>query len=210
MKQEEINDVESRILEAAKTVFVRKGFDSATMGDIAAEAGIGRTSLNYYYRTKEMLFEKILGNVMAMLLPDIERIVDEDTIYKEKLRKIVRHYLMTIRKNEFLPLFVVNELQRDPQHLFHVILSDLQRLKPITKLELLVEKEMDEGRMKRIPIIDLVSTLVSLVVFPFLVKRPLTDMFLDGDDAAFEKFLDRRTDLICSIIENLIKPENNK
>ncbi|MDD4114947.1 MAG: helix-turn-helix domain containing protein, partial [Massilibacteroides sp.] len=61
MEQEEKKDVESRIIEAAKQVFVRKGFESATMGDIAAEAGIGRTSLNYYFRNKEMLFEAILG-----------------------------------------------------------------------------------------------------------------------------------------------------
>ena len=58
---------EERILEAAKTVFIRKGFDGASMEDIAAEAEITRPSLNYYFRTKEKLFSAIF--VFAMGIP---------------------------------------------------------------------------------------------------------------------------------------------
>ena len=43
--------MEAHIIEAAKRVFVRKGFEAATMSDVATEAGIGRTALHYYYRT---------------------------------------------------------------------------------------------------------------------------------------------------------------
>lgn len=209
MKQEEKTDVESRILEAAKKVFIRKGFELATMGDIAAEAEIGRTSLNYYYRSKEMLFEKIMGTLMSILLPNIERIVDEDTGYSEKTRKIVRLYLKTIRENELIPSFIVSELQRNPQLILTYILSDPDRIKPFFKLRQFVRTEMNEGRLKKMPLLDILSTLISLIVFPFVV-RPLMDAFLDGEESGFEKFLDRRTDLICSVMENLLKPENNQ
>ena len=39
-----MNEMESRIIEAAKRVFVRKGYEAATMSDVAAEVGIGRTA----------------------------------------------------------------------------------------------------------------------------------------------------------------------
>ena len=45
-----MNEMEPRIIEAAKRVFVRKGYEAATMSDVAAEVGIGRTALHYYYR----------------------------------------------------------------------------------------------------------------------------------------------------------------
>lgn len=207
MKQEETRDVENRILEAAKLVFIRKGFEAATMGDIASEAGIGRTSLNYYFRTKEMLFEAILGNLMGMILPNIDQIVNEETPYQEKIRKIVDLYLRTLRKNDLVPLFVVNELQRDPQHLFQSVLKDPERILPIVKLRKLVGVEMQAGQIRALPVIDLVSTFVSLIIFPFLIRRPLTDLFLDGDEAEFEAFLNRRVDFICDIIHHLLKTE---
>ena len=61
MEAKDMNEMEPRIIEAAKRVFVRKGYEAATMSDVAAEVGIGRTALHYYYRTKEILFDAIFG-----------------------------------------------------------------------------------------------------------------------------------------------------
>lgn len=207
MKEEDINDVENRIIEAAKKVFIAKGFDSATMGDIATEAGIGRTSLNYYFRTKEMLFNTILDKLMYALLPNLDQIVDEKSTYKEKTRKIADLYLTTLRKNDLIPLFVVNELQRDPQHFLKAVMKDPERIQPIIKLRKFVELEMERGNLRKIPIVDIVSTLVSLIIFPFLVRQPLTQMFLDGNQEEFDEFLDRRVDLVGDILDNLLIPK---
>lgn len=207
MKQEEINEVENRILEAAKKVFIAKGFESATMGDIATEAGIGRTSLNYYFRTKEMLFHTILDKLMYALLPNLGKIVDEESDYKDKVRKIVHLYLTTLRKNDLIPLFIVNELQRNPQHFFNAVMKDPERIQPIIKLRKLVEAEMEKGKLRKMPIVDLVSTLVSLIIFPFLIRQPLTQMLLEGNEEEFDKFLDRRVEFVGVIFENLLIPK---
>lgn len=50
MEAKDMNEMEPRIIEAAKRVFVRKGYEAATMSDVAAEVGIGRTALHYYYK----------------------------------------------------------------------------------------------------------------------------------------------------------------
>ena len=65
---------EERIIEAAKTVFIRKGFDGASMEDIAAEAKITRPSLNYYFRTKEKLFSATFKDVISSFLPRVENV----------------------------------------------------------------------------------------------------------------------------------------
>ena len=44
MEAKDMNEMEPRIIEAAKRVFVRKGYEAATMSDVAAEVGIGRTA----------------------------------------------------------------------------------------------------------------------------------------------------------------------
>lgn len=208
IKENEKTDIEKRILKAAEQIFIKKGFEAATMGDIAAEAGIGRTSLNYYFRTKEMLFEAILGNLMEMILPNIAQIVEEEGGYQDKIKKIIRLYLQTMRKNELVPLFVVNELQRDPNHLFQFVLKDPARILPIVQLRRLVAEEMEKGTVRKIPEIDLVSTFISLIIFPFLIRRPLTAIFLDGEESGFEDFLDRRADFVYTIVDQLLKPNS--
>lgn len=56
----EYSDIEHRILDAAREVFIRKGYDSATMGDIALLAGMSRTSVQITTSgTNERLFEAI-------------------------------------------------------------------------------------------------------------------------------------------------------
>lgn len=205
IKENEKTDIEKRILKAAEQIFIKKGFEAATMGDIAAEAGIGRTSLNYYFRTKEMLFEAILGNLMEMLLPNISQILEEEGGYQDKIKKVIRLYLQTMRKNELVPLFVVNELQRDPKHLFQFVLKNPERVMPIVHLRQLMVAEMEKGTIRRVPEIDLVSTFISLIIFPFLIRRPLTAIFLNGEEQAFEEFLDRRVDFVYTIVDQLLK-----
>ena len=49
---------EHKILDAAKTIFIQKGFDGARMQDIADEAKLNKSLVHYYYRSKEELFAK--------------------------------------------------------------------------------------------------------------------------------------------------------
>ena len=96
MSTEELQDMESRVIEAAKRVFVRKGYEATKMGDIALEVGISRTAMHYYFRTKEMLFDAIFGQLMDALLPNIGVIVGEPTSFLDIRYKL--DILNSIRK----------------------------------------------------------------------------------------------------------------
>ena len=50
---------EEKIKEAARKIFHKKGYAGTRTRDIAEEAGINLALLNYYYRSKEKLFELI-------------------------------------------------------------------------------------------------------------------------------------------------------
>ncbi|MDR1203160.1 MAG: TetR/AcrR family transcriptional regulator [Tannerellaceae bacterium] len=205
---EENNDIESRIIEAAKIVFVRKGYEATKMGDIATETGISRTSLHYYFRTKELLFEAIFGQLISMILPNVEIIMNEDSCILEKLPLIIDEYLAAIRQNPLFPVFVVNEMNRDPEHLFHAIMIHSKRIVPILRLREQIIVEMEKGLIRKRPLIDMASTLISLVVFPYLARHALTTAFLEGNREAFEIFLDQRVELIKEVMYNLLTPEN--
>jgi len=48
-------DTEQRILDAAHTVFLRRGTAGARMQEIAKEAAVNSALLHYYFRSKERL-----------------------------------------------------------------------------------------------------------------------------------------------------------
>lgn len=207
MSTEELPDMEGRIIEAAKRVFVLKGYEATKMGDIATEVGISRTAMHYYFRTKEMLFDAIFGQLIRVLLPNIALIMEEPSTFLEKLPKIVDQYVSMMQQNPQFPIFVVNEFNRDPQHLYRTLMKDPLRIQPLMQLQRQLLDEMDRGLIRRMPLIYGVSTLLSLVVFPMLARNPLTDLFLDGDKEQFDAFFEERKSLITDIMVRLFTPD---
>lgn len=209
MSSEEAITMENRIIEAAKQVFVRKGYEATKMGDIATEAGIGRTALHYYFRTKDMLFDAIFDQLMDALIPNLEVIMDENLPFLEKLPKIIAQYAKTLRSNPLFPIFVINELQRDPEHIYGSILKDPSRVKPIVRLQTQIKAEMKQGILREMPLIYTATTLISLLIFPLLVRNPVTAIFLEGDTEKFDAFLEERIPCVTDIMIRLLTPDSN-
>ena len=68
------------ILDAAKRVFRKKGYQYTTMDDIALEAGITKPTIYRYFPSKEDLF-------YSFLTPTLEAINEEFGVLEGKLRK---------------------------------------------------------------------------------------------------------------------------
>ena len=49
----------ARIVEAAMDVFTRRGFDGATMDEIAAKVGVSKAAIYQYYPSKDALLEEV-------------------------------------------------------------------------------------------------------------------------------------------------------
>ena len=204
------DDMESRIIEAAKQVFVRKGYEATTMSDIAAEVGISRTAMHYYFRTKEMMFKAIFSQLVDTMLPNIEQIVNEPGTILEKLPRITDQYLVALRNNLMFPLFLINEMNRDMAHLFHVVTKETKLMQPLTRLWRQILGEMESGLLKPQPLEDIVSAFIGLIVFPILIRDVLLKVFMDGDTEAFDDLLNRRRQLITDAMYHLMAPEEKK
>ena len=58
---------QERILFGALEIFKSRGLESATMEEIAAESGFGKSTLYYYFHSKEEVFSGIMENGWAKL-----------------------------------------------------------------------------------------------------------------------------------------------
>ena len=52
-------EAKTKIIEAARTVFAKKGYHDATMDDVAKEVGVSKGALYSYFKSKEDLLKEI-------------------------------------------------------------------------------------------------------------------------------------------------------
>src|SRR5512138_1830148 len=112
--QSPADDAESRILDAADAVFVRRGTDGARMQEIADVAGVNKALLHYYYRTKEALSEAVFKRAVSSFVPGIFEIMASDAELEEKIDGFVATYLDQLSRRRYLPGYILGELAHHP------------------------------------------------------------------------------------------------
>src|SRR6187431_1800804 len=87
-------DTEAKIKNAARVVFHKKGFAATRTRDIAEEAGINLALLNYYFRSKEKLFNIIMLETFSGFIKSIVVVFnDETTTLENKMESIANAYI---------------------------------------------------------------------------------------------------------------------
>jgi TetR/AcrR family transcriptional regulator len=194
---------EEKILTAAKLVFVQKGMAGARMQDIADEAGINKALLHYYFRNKEKLFEIIFLEAAGKLFPVINQVFSADLPLFEKIERFCEEYITIISENPYLPLFVLNEVNRDPEYFLQKVWSGKSRPQPEKFLEQ-IEREVKKGTIKRISPLHLLMNLISVTIFPFVAK-PMFQKNLGLDELQFRAVMEQRKKEIPRFIIDAIK-----
>jgi len=120
---------EEKIFEAATEVFVEKGMDGTRMQHIADRAGINKSLLHYYYRTKDRLFEAVFEKIADQMFRKFAPVFDETLSLEEKIRFFYREHIEFLKKNPRLPSFVLNEINRNPERIRKLIRNiDIEKL----------------------------------------------------------------------------------
>ena len=86
---------ELRILEAAIAAIEEYGFQNVTVRRIAAKAGVNIAAINYYFRTKDQLIEKVIRLTLDNTFDWGELAHAEDLPPKEMLIAVMEHLSMS-------------------------------------------------------------------------------------------------------------------
>ena len=184
MTEKELS-TEEKILLSASKVFTEKGFSGTRTRDIAEEAGINLALLNYYFRSKEKLFEQVMKVKIVLLFGQILPIVtNENTTLEEKIDLASEKYFEILSKNPNLPLFVISEIQKKNSFITKII--------PINKIfeNSIIIKQIKEKRPELNPLHYLVNFL-GMTIFPFVAKSVFNTFELMNEDE-FQKFVEER------------------
>lgn len=197
---------EDRILEAARTVFVRHGTHAANLKEIAQEADVNQALLHYYFSDKKTLADTVFEEVASEFFPEIQAAFAADHPLEEKVETIVQKYFEFIGENPYLPAYIVGELNQNPAEMKQRIRSmGLAPFEDLDALDEQLQEKAEEDALREISAEQFVVNLLSLCIFPF-IAQPLIETMFGMDDDLFEQFIEERKDEIPRFVLGALRP----
>ncbi|GAB3890808.1 hypothetical protein GCM10028803_01980 [Larkinella knui] len=198
---------EERIKEAAKNVFLEKGFDGTTTRDIAKAAGINSALMNYYFRSKEKLFQTIFDDMCGLMFEGMLELLNQPISLREKISKLMDHQFQMMMKNPNLTIFVMNELHRNPERLFATVGMAKQLTE--SKFDKEIENAIVQGTIPAIESHHILTMIIANIQFLF-VSKPMTMLSRGLDEAGFKAFATRHMEYVKDMLcDYLFKPEHS-
>jgi AcrR family transcriptional regulator len=194
-------NAEQKIVEAAQKLFTEKGYHATKTRDIAQEAGINLALLNYYFRSKEKLFEIIMKENTSRFMQVIIGIINnESTSIEQKLELLVENYIDMLLVNPDTPLFILSHAKQDDQRLR---MREKMMESFFMKQVMLAKKA---GKIGEIDPLNLMMNLVAMTIFPF-IARHLLQGGKGVSSAQFNAVMEQRKKLIPKWIGAMLKVE---
>jgi AcrR family transcriptional regulator len=188
---------EEKIKDAAQRVFMKKGYAATRTRDIAEAAGINLALLNYYFRSKDKLFELIMLEKLSKFFGAVAPILnDSNASLDQKIVAFSNNYIDLLSANPELPLFILSEVRANPER----FVSKL----PLTKIaDSHFIQQLQERRPDIHPLHFLMNVL-ALSVFPFVMK-PVFHASGILNERTFAARMEERKALIPKWIAGMLK-----
>jgi len=175
-----------RIIAASRRIFIKKGYAGTRTRDVAEEAGINPALLNYYFRSKEKLFQLVIVEEIQQFFSIVIQIVDNSGLtLDEKLKILVKNYMDLLIESPDLPMFILSEVRADPDR----VRAEAQVRKVLRESSLV--RQIREKKPDLEPV-QFVLSLLGMTIFPFVAKSVL---FLPED--RFHRLMEERKALIA-------------
>jgi AcrR family transcriptional regulator len=159
----------AKIKEAAKNVFLSKGFSGCSSREIANAAGENVALVNYYFRSKGKLFEQIFQTVMEESLSTMIVEFGSDLPLREKMRIFIKHEYAFLKKHPEIPFFILNEMNREDGF----VLDTKAIMSKISETGIFEEilQAQKAGTMREISLVGIITLIMSNCQFPFMAKK---------------------------------------
>jgi TetR/AcrR family transcriptional regulator len=204
-------DTETRILDAAHAVFMRRGTAGARMTEIAREAGVNHALVHYYFRNKQRLAEAVFRRAIGQFFPVMIGVFASDAPLEDKVRMVAAAQIDMLQRNRYLPGYLLAELNHYPERAEQLLNSMAGTTPANVRARLFgtLGKQLEDaargGTIRAVGPQEFVLNLVSLVVYPF-AARPLLMAIMGMDDATFTDLMEERKKDIPAFFLAALRP----
>jgi TetR/AcrR family transcriptional regulator len=206
--QSNSDSTEKRILAAARQEFIESGLRGARMQAIADRAGVNKSLVHYYFRSKQRLYDAVITDIVATITGTLRGVLSDGYTGKDfqsLLRMIITGYINTLRQNPDFPRFMIRELADGGSHLhglFDAVLVSFGEIPALLNQKLRTAKR--QGLVRPVKPVHLLLNILGMCVFTFIARPILsliderTHIGVTYDDAFFNDRIEAIFDLVCN------------
>ena len=199
------SEVQQRILDVAKDLFITNGYKGTSVRDIAAASETSVAMVNYYFRSKYNLFEIIFEDTLDVLAERVFTTITSDLPFFELIETWINSYYEILLEHPYIPIFILNEINQDPKRL----MSRFMKREPYTifwSIEKRIKEEVAMGHIKETPVPDFLLNILSLCVFPFIFRNLATSL-TGVSNEEYNRGLEAHKTYVVEFIINALKTE---
>ncbi|WP_038336585.1 TetR/AcrR family transcriptional regulator [Empedobacter falsenii] len=193
------DDTEELIKETAKRMFFAEGRFHATTQEIADEAKVNRTLINYYFRSRNNLISIIYEEATRVSNEKSRAIFDRNRDIKEMIGEFIEDSIATSIKYPYLETYIVTEMNKNNTMCSKLMKDDLDVVVNVFYERL--EEEMEKGTIKKMEPLQFLLNMISLVNYPFTIRQ-LLQLDLKLSDEDFKRILSDRKEIILNTLFN--------
>jgi AcrR family transcriptional regulator len=194
---------EEKIKEAARKVFMSKGFAGTRTRDIAEASGINLALLNYYFRSKEKLFNIIMQETLYSFLERLSFVFnDPGTTLTNKIESIAVNYIDFLIANPNVPIFIMSELHNKSTDLLEKIPLKISILK--SEFVKQYTDAAEKGKITERNPIHFLLNIMGMVMYPFIAETMLKGI-TQISHAQFVDLMEERKTKIPTWIKTMMK-----
>ena len=183
---------EEQILKIAEEEFIQNGYLSTSMVVVAKKAGLTHAMVNYYYRSKEQLFLKILDSHVMRFISSLRDVMKVDGDYVQIIVNASGALFGALDKDRDFPFLIQDVIRTCPELLdrykdmLSVSIED-----SMSRHSKRLAEQVAAGRIKASSMPEIIETVFSLTVSPFLMI-PALENLCGHDEKKVEEYLERR------------------
>jgi len=119
---------QNNILEAAKFMFAKDGYDGVSVDVLAKEAGINKAMIYYYFKNKATLYEKVVTVVLDEIYDEIQKEIQKENRPKDELRVFIYTFSKYAWENPYISSLMLAELGNGAKNLPNYIFVGLKKI----------------------------------------------------------------------------------
>ena len=168
-------ETRARILDVAYEVFAEKGYDTANMRDIAAEAGVTHTTIRYHFGSKDELWRETVRQMFHHAQEELEFTQDERQLPpRERLNLYLRKYIYYCAHNTNHARIMIAESVRGGERLDWMAEQFIRpRHEKISELS----GDVQIGRFEDISPVSLLYIVVAMCQLPFVLSKEIKSLY---------------------------------
>jgi AcrR family transcriptional regulator len=171
-------DLRQKLLDAARALFIAKGFGNVGTRELARAAGVSPAMIPYYFGDKQGLYDALIDDAIGRVLGRLQRLAaaPKSAPTEDPIDAFLSVYLATLIAEPWIPQLLVREVLAHDSP-FRRRFREHFATPARAALGALLRGEQERGTLR--PDLDLELTTLSLVgmtAFPFLVHPVLGEV----------------------------------